>query len=94
MDEILLAKINQADYLHPFILRSLGYSYEKIAVSLDKSVRQIRNYNPYSKSKKKSTPPLSVCRLAAIECRNAIGSGKLPQNLYEFREYLNMSVNL
>lgn len=84
----LFDRIQELEFLHPYILTSFGYSYERIAVELHLSVGQINRYNPLSRSKTRCKPPLSICRLTWFLVEKILIAGKNPKLPAIFDEYL------
>jgi hypothetical protein len=79
----LLSRLSQSEYLHPLVLRSLGWTYERIAVSLDCSDRLLRCY-----AEGRTIPPPSKQKLAALIFKDAIkqGSIKFPHYISQYVE--------
>ena len=87
-ESTLFDRIQELNYLHPYILTAFGYSYERIAVELNLSVGQINRYNPLSRSKTRCKPPLSICRLTWFLVEKILIAGKNPKLPAIFDEYL------
>ena len=93
-ESTLFDSIQAFKYLHPYILTSFGYSYEKIAVELDLSVGQVTRYNPLSRSKTRCKPPLSICRLTWFLVEKILIAGKNPKLPAIFNDYLLQAKNI
>ena len=89
----LIDRIQKLQYLHPYVLKSFGYTHERMAVELDLSVGQIIRYNPYSKSKTKCDPPLSICKLTWFLVEKILRDDIVPKIPSLFDYYLSLSLD-
>ena len=87
-------RIQKSKYLHPYVLKSFGYTSERMAIELNLSVGQIVRYNPYSKSKSKCEPPLSICKLTWFLVEKILRDGMLPKIPSLFDYYLSLSTDM